>query len=135
MSDTRQGQATTAASGQEGANLEESGLSFGFLQRPANTRQIWDERQRLTRFQEEQKKRHGKPAKLMEKTRKALNNRLRIIEEVEFRVKQALARDSSCDHDKTLESAMRSLDDMKLSTNELHKFCVKEAAKRGEPQA
>ena len=114
---------------------EESGASFGFLQRPANTRQVWDERQRFRKFQEEYKKRNGKPAKLMEKTRKALNNRLRIIEEVEFRVKLAQAEDSSCDHDKTLEDALKSLDRMGLSCNELHKFCVKEATKRGEPQA
>ncbi|KAF9204330.1 hypothetical protein BGZ59_001099 [Podila verticillata] len=135
IADTRPTQATTKVSGQEGAKSEESGSSFGFLQRPANTRQVWDERQRFTRFQEEYKKRNGKPARLVEKTWKALNNRLQIIEEVEFQVKQAQAGDSSYDRDKALEDAMKSLDSMGLSCNELHKFCVKEATKRGEPQA
>lgn len=134
ISDTRQAQATTAASAQEGTKSEESGSSFGFLQRPANTRQVWDEHQRFTKFQEEYKKRNGKPMKLMEKTCKALNNRLWIIEEVEFHVKQA-PRDSSCDHDKALEDAMKSLDNMGLSCNKLHKFCIKEATRHREPLA
>jgi len=94
--------------------------------------QIWDEYQSFAKFQEEYERRKGRRPKLAEKNRKALNNRLRIVEEIEFRAKQAQTRDSSLSLDAAIEGAMKSLDDMRMSCNMLHKYCQEEALKRAK---
>ncbi|KAG9322912.1 hypothetical protein KVV02_003439 [Mortierella alpina] len=117
-------------SGIEPSRQEEGRSDFDVMKSPHTARQIWDEQKRFTRFREAHELRTRKKPKLVEKKRKALNNRLRIVEEIEFLAKQSQAEDSNLGSDMALERAMKTIDDTGLSCSALHKYCIEAAQKR-----
>lgn len=124
---------TTTTATTTSTSVTTGGVTVSVNYRLGNVAAIWEEYQK---FEQERQKAGKKSLGISRKYQKQLNNKKRVVEEVEYQAEQFRAADDSLNRQDSIQRAISELDVMfkvhSWTVNQLINYCRDQKAARGE---